>query len=77
MTILINVSHEIFSFINNLDPFNDNILASAYEDNSVFIWKIPEGDIKENITKEFQIYKKHTNKVNYIIFNPIVDILLC
>ena len=58
-------------------PFNDNILASAYENNSVFIWKIPEGDIKENITKEFQIYKKHTNKVNYVTFNPIVDNLLC
>ena len=43
-------------------PFNDNILASAYENNSVLIWKIPEGDIKENITKEFQIYKKHNNK---------------
>ena len=58
-------------------PFNDNILASAYENNSVLIWKIPEGDIKENITKEFQIYKKHTNKVNYVTFNPIVDNLLC
>ena len=52
-------------------------MASAYKNNSFFIWKISEGDIKENITKEFQIYKKHTNKVNYIIFNPIVDILLC
>ena len=58
-------------------PFNDNILASAYENNSVLIWKIPEGDIKENITKEFQIYKKHNNKVNYVTFNPVVENLLC
>ena len=58
-------------------PFDDNFLASAYENNFIFIWKKPEGDITENITKEFKIYKKHNIKVNYINFNSIVDNLLC
>ena len=74
--IKINNSHYKIHDI-EFSPFNDNILASAYENNSVFIWKIPEGDIKEKITKEFQIYKKHTNKVNYVTFSPVVDNLLC
>lgn len=39
--------------------------------------EIPDGDIKENITKEFQIYQKHNNKVNYVTFNPVVENLLC
>ena len=57
-------------------PFNNKIIASAYDDSCV-LWKIPDGELKENITKELQIYKKHTKKVNYITFNPIVDNLLC
>ena len=58
-------------------PFNDNILALAYENKSVVLWKIQEGNLNQNITKEFQIYKKHNNKVNYVTFNPVVDNLLC
>ena len=57
-------------------PFNNKILVSAY-DNSVVLWKIPDGDIKENITKEFQIYKNHTKKVTNVTFNPVVDNVLC
>ena len=57
-------------------PFNNNILVSAY-DNSVVLWKIPNEDIKVNITKEFQIYKKHTKKVTNVTFNPAVDNILC
>ena len=58
-------------------PFNDNILALAYENKSVVLWKIPEGNINQNITKEFQTYKKHNNKVNYVTLNPVVDNILC
>jgi len=36
-------------------PFKDNILALAYENKSVVLWKIPEGNINKNIAKEFQI----------------------
>jgi WD40 repeat protein len=58
-------------------PFNNNILALAYENQSVVLWKIKEGNINKNIEKEFQIYKEHGNKVNYVTFNPVVDNLLC
>ena len=58
-------------------PFNNKIIASAYDDDSSVLWKIPDGELKEDITKELQIYKKHTKKVTYITFNPIVDNLLC
>jgi len=58
-------------------PFNDNILALAYENKSVVLWKIPEGNINKNTIKEFQIYKKHNEKVNYVTFNPVVDNVLC
>ena len=58
-------------------PFNDNILALAYDNKSVALWKIPERIIDNNITKDIQIYKKHNNKVNYVTFNPVVDNVIC
>ena len=58
-------------------PFNDNIFALAYENQSVVLWKIPERNTNKNITKEFQIYTKHNTRVNYVTFNPVVDNLLC
>ena len=36
-----------------------------------------EGDIKDNITKEFKIYKNYNNKVNYSTFNQVLDNELC
>ena len=56
-------------------PFNDNILAIAFEDKSVVLWKISEGN--KNIEKDFQIYKMHKDRVNYITFNPVIDNVLC
>ena len=58
-------------------PFNNKILASTYDNNYAVLWKIPDGDLKENITKELQIYTKHTKKTTYITFNPIVNNVLC
>ena len=52
-------------------PFNNNILASGHEDNSVLLWKIPEEGLKESITKENIFLKKNIDKVNFIDFNPI------
>ena len=58
-------------------PFNDNILALADENKSVIFWNISEENLDKNITKDFQIYKKHKNKVNYLTFNPVVDNVIC
>jgi len=59
-------------------PFNSQLLASTNDNNSVFLWKIPEEGIKEDIINEKLIYKKHkSNRVNYVNFNPInKDIIL-
>ena len=67
------------SFIKDLEfsPFDNSILASSNEDNSVLLWKIPEEQITQNITKEFQIYKDHNDIVNFINFNPLVKDLIC
>ena len=56
-------------------PFNDNILALAYDNRSVVLWKITERN--KNATKELSIYNKHKDKVNYVTFNPVVDNVLC
>ena len=58
-------------------PVNNKIIASTYDDKSVVLWKIREEGIKENITKELQIYNKHTKLVTYVTFNPVVDNVLC
>ena len=52
-------------------PFDNHLLASTNDNNSVLLWKIPEEGINEDITNEKQIYKKHKDKkVNYVNFNP-------
>ena len=65
----------------NLDlefsPFNNNILASSTSDKSVLLWKIPEDGLTGNITKEVGIYKKHSNKVLFVNFNPVASDVIC
>ena len=51
-------------------PFSSDLLAAAYDDNSVLLWKVPEGGLKSHVTQEVQIYQKHTKKVPYVTFNP-------
>ena len=59
-------------------PFDNHLLASTNDNNSVLLWKIPEEGINEDIINEKQIYKNHkNNKVNFVNFNPIdKDIIL-
>ena len=58
-------------------PFNNNILASCYEDNTVCLWKIPENGLYENITNPYLIHNNHSNKVNFVNFNPISSDEIC
>ena len=48
-----------FSKIQDIEfsPFNDNILALVYDNNSVFIWKIPEEISREILQKVFKFIK--------------------
>ncbi len=54
-------------------PFSSDLLACAYDDNAVLLWKIPEGGLKEHMTQEVQIYQKHTKKVPWVTFNPVAS----
>ena len=56
-------------------PFNNNLLASCYEDNTVGIWKIPENGINEK-TNAYLIYNHH-KRVNFVNFNPISSDVIC
>ena len=58
-------------------PFSSDLLATAFDDCSVLLYKIPEGGLTEHITQEVQIYQKHTKKVPFVTFNPIASDVLC
>ena len=52
-------------------------MASAYDDNSVLLWKISEEGINKNILNKIQCYKGHKEKVSLVSFNPVVKDLIC
>ena len=58
-------------------PFNNNILCSSHSNGSVFLWKIPENGLNENIVKESLVYKEHKKNVNFVNFNPCVQDAIC
>ena len=58
-------------------PFSSDLLACAFDDYSVLLYKVPEGGLKEHMTKEVQIYQKHTKKVPFVTFNPVASDVIC
>ena len=80
--IKINPFHTIFqrNYSKTLDlefsPFNDNLLASGHENQSVVLWKIPDNDFK-NLGNKISIYNKHEDKVSFVNFNPIFSDIIC
>ena len=52
-------------------PFCSDLLASASEDCTVKLWKIPEEGLKEDITNDAQTYTGHKRKVSLVAFNPL------
>ena len=58
-------------------PFSSDLLAATYDDCAVLLYKIPEGGLTENITKEVQCYQKHQKKVPLVNFNPIASDVVC
>jgi len=54
-------------------PFFTDLLASASEDCTVKLWKIPEEGLKEDITSDAQTYTGHKRKVSLLAFNPLVS----
>ena len=58
-------------------PFSSDLLACAFDDYSILLYKLPEGGLTENMTKEVQIYQKHTKKVPFVTFNPVAADVVC
>ena len=58
-------------------PFSSDLLACSRDDYSVLLYKIPEGGLTNNITKEVQAFKKHTKKVPFVTFNPVASDVVC
>jgi len=67
-----NLKHHYANVLDlEFSPFSSDLLAVSYDNNDILRWKIPEGGLKEHMTKEVQNYKKHTEKVSYVTFNPV------
>ena len=58
-------------------PFSSDLLAAAFDDCSVLLYKIPEGGLTEHLTQEVQLYQKHMKKVPFVTFNPVASDVLC
>lgn len=58
------------------NPFHDQIIASASEDQTVKIWGIPEGGLTENITEPLVDLHGHARKVTLLRFNPTANNVL-
>ena len=54
-------------------PFCSNILAATFDDNDVLLYNISEDNLREDKTKEIQIYQKHKKKVPFVTFNPVAS----
>jgi len=54
-------------------PFCSDLLATASEDCTVKLWKIPEEGLKEDLTEDAQTYTGHKRKVSLVAFNPLAS----
>lgn len=58
------------------NPFDDSILASASEDMTVKIWKIPDGGLTSNMTEPVVDLHGHNRKVTLLRFHPTASNVL-
>ena len=58
-------------------PHSSDLLAAAFDDCMVALYKIPEGGLTQHLTQEVQIYQKHMKKVPFVTFNPVASNVLC
>lgn len=60
----------------DFNPFNDHIVASASEDQTIKIWGIPEGGLTKNMTEPLVDLHGHQRKVTLIRFHPTASNIL-
>jgi len=60
----------------DFNPFHDQIIASASEDQTVKVWGIPEGGLVANVEQPLVDLHGHSRKVTLLRFNPTTSNLL-
>ena len=60
----------------DFNPFHDQILASASEDQSIKVWGIPEGGLTSNIVEPLVDLHGHSRKVTLLRFHPTASNVL-
>jgi len=59
------------------NPFDDNMLATACNDGSAYLWKIPEGGLTNNLSKPHHKIQVSDKRLLIIDFHPLAsDVLL-
>ena len=58
-------------------PHSSDLLAAAFDDCMVSLYKIPEGGLTKHLIQEVQIYQKHAKKVPFVTFNPVASNVIC
>mmetsp|Transcript_49695 Transcript_49695/g.153472 ORF Transcript_49695/g.153472 Transcript_49695/m.153472 type:complete len:460 (-) Transcript_49695:81-1460(-) len=52
------------------NPFDDNMVASASEDMTIKLWKIPDDGMKQHMRESLASLDGHGKKVSFCTFNP-------
>jgi coronin-2 len=55
------------------NPFDDNVIASASDDCTIKLWKIPDGGLTTNLTECISELTGHKRKVMHIEWHPTVN----
>jgi len=60
----------------DFNPFHDQILASASEDQTIKVWGIPEGGLTSNLEVPLVDLHGHSRKVTLLRFHPTANNVL-
>lgn len=60
----------------DFNPFNDNIIASGSEDQTVKVWDIPEGGLTTSLSTPVVDLHGHGRKVTFLRFHPTANNVL-
>jgi len=58
------------------NPFDENLIASASEDCTIKVWKIPDGGLKTDLTDAIVELHGHQRKVGCIQWHPLANNIL-
>lgn len=65
--------HKSAVFDMDFSPFDNTTLATASDDCTCKIWKIPEGGLKEDMKDAEATFDTHLRKVNFVTFHPTAE----